>query len=132
MTAARPGAERATLRMRDGATREGEAWVRRYGATFRTVTAVVILVTSLAIAAFSVVIPGVHFVAPWLVPMVGGGAAWFFFRREVVVDEVRGACPACAAAIAIERPGSLGDEPLWLRCPGCKAPVELLIPGGAA
>ncbi len=119
-------AERAIVRSRDGRETEVSADIRRYGAGRRAGTAAAVFGTAVVLGASSIVVPGVHFVAPWLLPLLGGGIALYLYNRVAVVDRVRGPCPSCGEAFCIEERGALGNDPLWLRCPHCGAPMELV------
>ena len=118
--------ERATLRHRDGRTAEVEADVRRYSAGRRTGTAAAILAVAFIVGPSTIVVPGVHFVAPWLVPLLGIGVALYIYRRVMIVDEVRGDCIDCGQAMRITEGGSVGNDPLWVRCPHCNTPMEFV------
>ncbi|MEQ1565439.1 MAG: hypothetical protein ABMA64_07370, partial [Myxococcota bacterium] len=69
----------------------------------------------------TVPVPGLHLVS-WVVPLGATAIAVWLFRARARVDGVRGPCPSCGAPIAVGTIGYLGDDELWIRCEGCRAP----------
>jgi hypothetical protein len=119
--------ETATLKHRDGRTIQVEADVRRYSAGSRTTKAAIIVAVAFLLGASSIIVPGVHFIAPWLVPILGIATAVYLYKRVMIVDRVQGICPDCDKAMAIDEGGSVGNDPLYLRCPHCKTPLEFMV-----
>ncbi len=120
--------ERATLRTREGVTTEVSAEVKRYSAAWRGGVSTAVFFSCLIVGIASILVPGVHFVAPWLLPLLGAGVAYYLFNRVAVVVGARGVCPSCEREMAIDEGGALGNDPLWMRCPHCKTPMEFLDP----
>jgi len=118
--------EPAVLRHRDGRTVAATARVRRYSTTRRGITAAAILLVAFTVGPATIIIPGVHFVAPWLIPLLGIGIALYLYRRKLVVFSVSGPCPDCGVDMSIDDCGSVGNDPLWLRCSGCNTPLEFV------
>ena len=120
-------AETATLKLRDGRTIEVRADIRRYGAGSRAAKAGIIVVIAFVLGASSIMVPGVHFIAPWLVPILGLVIAGYIYNRVLIVDGVRGTCPDCDMAMDIKEGGSVGNDALYLRCPSCNIPLEFVV-----
>ena len=118
--------EAITLKHRDGRTVEAQATVRRYSAGSRTTKAAIILAICFTVGPATIVIPGVHFVAPWALPLMGIFIATYIYRRTAVIDVVEGTCPDCDAAMRIEESQPVGNETLYFRCPSCQTPLELI------
>ena len=114
--------------MRDGRVAEVRVEVRRYSTGRRALTAAAIAGGFTVIGAATIVVPGVHFVAPWLLPILGIGIGIYLFRREMVIGTVEGDCPNCATPMTLTEGGAVGNDPLWLRCPSCTTPLEF-VPG---
>ena len=114
------------LRPRDGEAVAATAEVVRYGPGDRTSRAGLIAGCGIALGAMSIVVPGVHLISTWLLPLLGLGIAAYVYRIEAKVGPIAGPCPSCGATMNIEAPGSVADEAVWVRCD------QLSPPDGAA
>ena len=74
-------------------------------------------------------VPGIHLIAPWLIPLLALFIALYVNRIVAMVGTVEGTCPSCDAAMSIDG-GPVSDEALWLRCPSCRTPLEFLLEAG--
>ena len=118
--------ESATLRLRDGRTAVASVAVERRSAGVRAVRAGWMAGAGLVLGVASVVVPILHLVSTWALPLAGAIGAWFAWNSATFIGAVRAACPACAADAEIAPNGAL-DSPHWLRCPHCQAPLELSL-----
>jgi len=119
--------EKTQLRTRDGRFIDADAYVKHYGAGARILRGGGTVVGFVCLGAFSILIPGVHLVLPWFLPLLGLGLGAYIARVSLYVGEVRGTCPDCDTDMVIEKSGAVAkDEALWLRCPHCTLPMELM------
>jgi hypothetical protein len=119
--------ETIALHNRDGRVVDARGAVRRVSHPQRVVRAGAVAGTSFVLAAVSIFIPGVHLIAPWLLPIIGVFVAVFVYQIGARVDDIHGECPGCDASLNLPLGGTIDNEPLWLRCPGCNAPFEVRI-----
>lgn len=118
--------EPIALRARSGARTEGTAVITRWSGPRRGARAISIAVAGLLIGMATVIIPAVHLVSTWLIPLLSLGIAWYVVQIRSRVDRVEGVCPSCGASISAGPFGAAtDDEPLWVRCPSCTIPLEV-------
>lgn len=120
--------ESILLHTRDKRTFEGEAEVKRLGTGARVLRAGAILVGGLVLGVGSVVIPVVHLISTWLLPILGLIGAVVAFRVTIKVPEIRMTCPECAKAGQVV--GGAWEDPLWVRCPHCQLPLRVELVAG--
>ena len=118
--------ETATVRTRDGRTALVQAEIRRDGATRRMVMAGSAVLAALLISLPAYAFPGIHCIL--LIPLYGVAAAVAFYLmgRVAVVAGIEGSCPSCDGGFQSDEGGPLGSEALWIRCPICETPLELV------
>ena len=119
--------EAITLQHRDGRVVEAQAEISRYSTASRTTKALLVLAVAFTVGPATIVVPGVHFVAPWAVPLLGIFIAMYLYRRTMVIHRVEGTCPDCNAAMHIEDKQPVGNDTLYFRCPECSTPLELML-----
>lgn len=117
--------EDVTLKSRDGNTSPGTAEVARYSSGQRLGKALPIAIGGTLLGAATIVIPGVHLISTWAIPLLAIGIAWYFFSKLGAVDGVQGACPACGEAMNAE--GGPWEDPMWVRCNHCNQPIEVKL-----
>lgn len=118
--------EAITLKHRDGRTAEAQAGIRRYSAGSRATKAGIILAICFTVGPATIVVPGVHFVAPWALPLMGLFIATYIYRRTAVIDVVDGTCIECGKTMHVEDKQPVGNETLYFRCNHCQTPHELV------
>jgi hypothetical protein len=116
--------ESALLIKRDGTESPCNAEIHRYAQPTRLLRAGVVAGGFLLAGAASIVIPTVHLLSTWLLPLIGFGIAYYVYKVETKVGAVSGNCPDCAADIQIDSAGTIDADPLWLRCGTCNLPLE--------
>jgi len=119
--------EAVRLHTRDKRVVDATAEITRYGAAVRILRGGAIAVVAIVIGAVTILIPVLHFVLPWAIPLAGFGVGAYVALQGVIVGEVRATCPDCSAAIAA--PGGTASEDVWIRCPKCTLPLRLEILG---
>ena len=119
--------EPATLLTRDGRRAEALADVVRVSGPGRLVRAGVPVLGGLVLGAATLPIPGLHFFAPWFLPLLGLGMGWYLAGVRARVASASGPCPACGGPVDAGDLGGIGAEPVWLRCDGCGVPLELRL-----
>lgn len=123
-------AERITLVTRDKREVEGTAEVTRVNPATRTAQFAGFAVGGLVLGLMTLPIPGVHFVGPWALPLLGFIVGGYMYGRTGTVSDVKGVCPGCEAAFTAPG-GSLGNDAVWVRCgtAGCETPLEVRAEG---
>lgn len=117
--------EDITLEDRDGNSSPGKAVVHRYSTGQRLGKSVPIAVGGVLLGAASIVIPGVHLISTWAIPLLSFGIAWYFFSRIGAVEAVEGTCPACGASMGSD--GGPWEDPMWVRCDQCNKPLQVKL-----
>lgn len=118
--------EPIVLRARHGAQTEGTAVITRWSGLTRAARAIAIAVAGLLIGMASIIVPGLHLVSTWLIPLLSLGIAWYVLQIRSRIERVEGLCPSCGASVAAGPFGAAADdEPLWVRCPSCTIPLEV-------
>jgi hypothetical protein len=116
------------LRTRDGRESRADAVVVRVSPTARALRVGVPMVAGLTFGALALPVPGLHLFAPWFLPLLGIVMGTYLARVSATVARVGGPCPRCDARIDATGLGSIGAEPVWLKCDACGTPVELRVP----
>ncbi|HHO50636.1 MAG TPA: hypothetical protein ENK18_07115 [Deltaproteobacteria bacterium] len=119
--------EQVTLRQRKGEPVEATAEVVRYGSGERTTRAGSIAGAGVVLGGLSILIPGVHLISTWLLPLLGLGIASYYYRIRAKVGRITGTCPSCGEAMSISDVGTVTDEAVWVRCDKCSHPLELVL-----
>ncbi|MCB9675951.1 MAG: hypothetical protein H6737_12585 [Alphaproteobacteria bacterium] len=117
--------ESVSLKAREGGTGQGEADVVRFSNGQRLSKAVPIAIGGFVLGAASIVIPGVHLISTWAIPLLSLGIAWYFFGKRGSVRRVTGTCPACGEAMDAE--GGDWEDPMYVRCDKCEKPIQVLL-----
>lgn len=118
----------ATLVARDGSTSAIRAELVTFGRSARWARAGGAVLAGIALGIVLIPVPPMHLVAPWLMPLLGLGLAAYLLGIRARIASIRGPCPRCAAEVAATELGSVGSEPVWVRCSGCGAPLEVRLP----
>ena len=117
--------EDITLEDREGQSAGATALVDRYSSGARLGKGVGIAVGGLVLGAATIVIPGVHLISTWAIPLLAFGIAWYFYNKLGAVTEVQGTCPSCGASMQSE--GGAWEDPMWVRCSGCNTPLQVKL-----
>lgn len=117
--------EGATLTPRRGEPVPARVQVERLSDGQRLSRALPVGIGGTVLGLATIPVPGLHFVAPWLVPLLSIGAARYLYNRRATVGAVTGTCPACQGDVAAN--GGAWEEPMWVRCSACNAPLELKL-----
>lgn len=115
--------ETVQLHTRDKRTVEAEAEIDRKPEGVRVAKAAAILAAGLVAGVASIVVPVLHLVSTWALPLLGAAGAWFVYNQRIVIGRVRGTCPLCDAALDAE--GGPLEDPMWIRCQACQGPLRL-------
>ncbi len=97
--------------------------VVRYSDAFRYGLGTMWIVGGFLAAGACIVIPVVHLVSTWALPLLGIMLGMRTFKRRVILHDVKGECPACHQRIELVG-GSIGDA-TWQKCPNCQAPLTI-------
>lgn len=122
--------ETIQLRTRTGLGSTATATVTRRSGAFRVVRSLGIGVGGVVVGLATVVIPAVHLISTWAIPLAAIAIALVLLRQGPAVDTAAGPCPKCGAAIEVAG-GTVADD-LWVACPACAEPLrfELTPPTG--
>lgn len=117
--------ETLTLAGRDGSRFEGEAEVTRYTGGQRLSKALPVGVGGTILGLCTIVIPGLHFVSTWLIPLLSIGTAYYLYNRRGALGEVRATCSKCGGQMMAE--GGAWEDPMYVRCNHCQTPFEVTL-----
>lgn len=115
--------EPVRLHTRDKRTVDASAEVVRADEGRRIAKAGAIFAAGLVAGLASIVVPVVHLVSTWALPLLGAAGAYFVYNQRVVIGRVRGTCPLCEAPLDAE--GGALEDPMWIRCQACQGPLRL-------
>ena len=118
--------ETVQMKTRDGRTCDAELEIHRYALPTRLVRSVPIFVTSVVVGGLSILVPAVHLISTWFIPLLGTGIALYIFRIEAKLGDVSGCCPDCQESFT--QPGGPYENPIWVRCPRCSIPLQVMLP----
>jgi hypothetical protein len=114
-----------SLEARDGSVVEGTADVVRYTDGQRLARALPIGVGGTILGLCTIVIPGLHFVSTWLIPLLSIGTAVYFYNRKGLLGDTHATCPSCGAEMVAE--GGPWEDPMYVRCNHCSTPLEVKL-----
>jgi len=117
--------EVVSLKGRDGAKGEGQAEVVRYSSAQRLSKALAIGVGGTLLGVSTIVIPGVHLISTWAIPLLSIGIAWYFYGRRGLLGAVSATCPSCGEQLNGE--GGAWEDPMYVRCSACSRPFEVTV-----
>lgn len=69
-----------------------------------------------------IIVPIVHLITTWALPLIGILMGVRAFKRRAVLYQITAQCPACGEAI--ETNGGSVDDPAWQVCPRCKTTLK--------
>lgn len=111
--------ESIILEAPDGTRAPGTGDIVRRSKSSRVVRATLYVLAGLLTGAGSILIPLLHLVSTWLLPLVGIALAYRTMQREFVVRAIEGVCPSCKQAINLSGRTVQGGD--WQYCPHCEA-----------
>ena len=97
-----------------------------HGSTSRTVKAAAIMVAGFAGGGACIIVPGLHLVTTWALPLLGIVLGLRAYRTQASIDGGQGACPACGKPIDLI-PIKVGADLASMTCPSCKEPVAIRL-----
>lgn len=115
--------ENCQLTSRGDTRSEGVVEVVRYDLRFRVLRSGGIVACGALLAGALLPVPGLHLMAPTVVPLMTVGLAGYMMSITTRLDEVRGPCPKCGTEVGARRLGHIGHEEIWIQCRSCGAPV---------
>ncbi|MHC5025091.1 MAG: hypothetical protein ACYTGG_14505 [Planctomycetota bacterium] len=116
--------EAVTVRAADSGSAAADADVTRYGSLERSLKAGLYIAGGLIGGAACIIVPVLHLVTTWALPLLGILAGVRAARVEAIIRDIRGRCPACDEPIELAG-GSMGKEPMLAACPRCRAALEV-------
>lgn len=120
--------EPCEIRARGGLVTTGSAVTERFGSARRWVRSAGIVGFGLLAGLLLTPVPGLHLVAPWLLPLLCAGIALYLLGVRFRLDAVQGTCPVCGGAVSAERLGLVRNEEIWIRCDQCGGPLVIEVP----
>ncbi|MEZ4316002.1 MAG: hypothetical protein R3F61_00790 [Myxococcota bacterium] len=117
--------ETVTLKARDGAVVEGQAEVSRFSNGQRLSKALPVGIGGTLLGLGTIVIPGLHLVSTWAIPLLSWGIAWYFFNKRGSLGTVSAMCPSCGKPMQAE--GGAWEDPMYVRCDKCMTPFEVAV-----
>ncbi|MCO4747109.1 MAG: hypothetical protein KC912_20095 [Proteobacteria bacterium] len=119
--------ESITLETRDKRTVEGTAEVSRSDPGTRLAKFFGFAIGGFVAGMATIPVPGLHFVAPWALPILGLAVGGYLYSRTAVIQAVQGTCPDCDTTF--DAPGGpLGADDVWVRCSSCSIPLKVVMP----
>jgi hypothetical protein len=118
--------EPSVVRTRDRLEADIKLEIFRYSLSARLMRSVPIFIAAVILGAVSILIPAVHLISTWAIPLLGTGIAIFIFRTNAKLGNVTGTCPSCSKSFS-EAAGPY-EEPMWIRCPSCNTPLQIILP----
>jgi hypothetical protein len=117
--------ETVKLHTRDKRVVEATADIRRLNGGVQAAKAMAFGFGGIFLGIGSILIPIAHFVLPWLLPIGGIIIGAWHASQKAIVNWVKGTCPMCGAAFQAE--GGALEDPMWVRCTACAAPLRLEV-----
>jgi hypothetical protein len=105
------------------AARGEAADVARYSDFARISIGVMWIVGGLLGGLMFIVVPIVHLITTWALPLGGILLGVRAFKRRLVFYQISGTCPACREPIDLI--GGLVDDPAWQVCPKCESKLSV-------
>jgi hypothetical protein len=121
--------EAVILRARTREEGEGTAEIVRSTAQTRLGKAIGLALGGVLFGALTLPIPILHWVAPWLLPLMGFALAWFVYTQGPRISGVAGTCPKCDGSFTSPETGHHGDD-FWVRCSSCNEPLHPVLTEG--
>ncbi len=118
-----------TLRAQDGRTASAGAVIDRYPSGARIGTAVAFFVGGFMGAAACIIVPILHLITTWALPLAGILMGLRTLRIEHRLGRIAGTCPLCEQQIELR--GGPVKASNWRVCPSCRKDVELVLPPAA-
>jgi hypothetical protein len=117
-----------TITIRDGgdAERPAQAEVFRYSDGVRIAKATMFLVGGFLFGAACIVIPVLHFITTWALPLLGVIMFTRTLATRIEVRDIEGICPSCGEGFALS--GGPLHDPKWQICPKCRQPLRIDVP----
>jgi len=113
-----------------GASEPGVADVVRFSDVGRITTGVLWMVGGVLGGTVCLVVPVVHLVSTWALPLGGILMGIRTLKRRIVLYTPEGTCPTCGQHLQLSS-GSI-DDPSWQACPHCKAPLKIALANAPA
>lgn len=114
--------EPIVLHTREGTDVPASAEVVRYGEGVRMAKAAALVLGGLVGGAVLIVVPVLHLISTWLLPLAGIAGAVLVYRTTLRVSRVEATCPSCGEDFTVEESMAQDD---WIRCTHCTHPLQL-------
>ena len=111
------------LHSETGATSEALGRYTEYPASMRFLTALIWLGIGFGGAALLIVVPVVHLISTWLLPLVAVLGAFSALRTPSRVSHVTGRCPVCQGKLLLA--GGRAEFPVRDSCEHCGRPLTI-------
>jgi hypothetical protein len=122
--------ETITLRNTENTERPAQAEVFRYADAVRITKATMFLVGGFLFGAACILIPVLHFITTWALPLLGVVMFMKTIATRVEVRNIEGICPSCGEGFALS--GGALHDPRWQVCPKCRQPLRIDVPAKLA
>jgi hypothetical protein len=109
------------LRVETGETAAATGVFESYATGPRVAKSLGILLAGIGAGAALVVVPILHLVTTWALPLAGILGCLRIWRTHARVHSISGACPGCQEALQLE--GGRAAFPLRVDCPACHRPL---------
>ena len=115
------------LQAETGAQTEGTATIEHFSTPLRWVRATIFLVGGVGLAAALIVVPILHLITTWALPLAGLIACVSVLRTRARLADIQGRCPGCEASFSHN--GGRAVFPMRIDCPNCRRPISIAPAG---
>ncbi len=111
------------LQAETGAQTEGTASIEHFSTPLRWVKATIFLFGGIGLGAALIVVPILHLVTTWALPLAGLIACISALRTRARLGDIQASCPGCKASFSHN--GGRAVFPMRIDCPDCRRPISI-------
>ena len=111
------------LRAETGAVTQGSATIEHFSTPLRWVRGTIFLVGGFGLGAALIVVPILHLITTWALPLAGAIACVGALRTRARLENIQGCCPGCEASFSHN--GGRAVFPIRIDCPDCRRPISI-------
>ena len=115
------------FRAETGAVTDGSATIEHFSTPLRWVRATIFLVGGIGLGALLLVVPILHLITTWALPLAGAIACVGALRTRARLSNIQGSCPGCEAPFTHN--GGRAVFPMRIDCPSCRRPISIAPAG---
>lgn len=116
------------LKTETGSVRQATATIVHFSASQRFGKAALFLVGGVGLGAALIVVPILHLITTWALPLAGTIGCVNTLRTRSRLRDIDGVCPACENTL--QHKGGRAVFPMRIDCPDCRRPLSIEPMGG--